>query len=368
MKILQVIYSLSSGGAERFTVDLCNELSKLGHDVTLCVIRDDKDDSGLSFYKSELNENVKYINLHQTKGFKISTFIKVHLIVNRIKPDVVHCHLNVIPYFFIIGLFNKRIRIVHTLHSIAEKTLHPLQFWINKFFYSKGVIIPVAISDESKKSFENFYQVSKVYKINNGRSFIQPTPFKENVNSEINRLKETNNDFVFIHVARHHLSKNQNLLIEVFNTLSKEKYSFILLIIGQGFENGEGFELQKKADNRIKFLGTRKNVGDYLLCADAFCLTSIYEGLPISLLEALSCGCKPICTPVGGIPNIITDGVTGYLSKDVSFMEYKNAVLRFLNNPIEISKNKLIEHFKNHFSIEECTRHYLEIFEFGKIS
>lgn len=79
-------------------------------------------------------------------------------------------------------------------------------------------------------------------------------------------------------------------------------------------------------------------------------------------MEALSCGCTPICTPVGGIPNVITDGVTGYLSKDVSFMEYKNAVLKFLNNPTEISENKLVEHFKANFSMEKCAKEYVDLF------
>ena len=67
----------------------------------------------------------------------------------------------------------------------------------------------------------------------------------------------------------------------------------------------------------VYFLGKVTNVSDYLLCADAFVLTSIFEGLPISLLEALSAGVIPVCTPVGGIINIVTKNI-GFLSEDVS--------------------------------------------------
>ena len=54
MKIIQIIYSLSSGGAEKFVVDLSNQLAKMGHDVTLCMLRDDKIDT-LTFNKQFLS-------------------------------------------------------------------------------------------------------------------------------------------------------------------------------------------------------------------------------------------------------------------------------------------------------------------------
>ena len=117
------------------------------------------------------------------------------------------------------------------------------------------------------------------------------------------------------------------------------------------------------ACERISFWGQQDNVSDYLFCSDAFCLSSFYEGLPISLLEAISTGCVPICTPVGGIPDIIQDGKTGYLSKTVELHDYIDAILNYLNNPNLIQRNSLIKYFKENFSIEKTVDNYLQVYE-----
>jgi glycosyltransferase involved in cell wall biosynthesis len=77
-------------------------------------------------------------------------------------------------------------------------------------------------------------------------------------------------------------------------------------------------------------LGERTDVNALLQEADAMCLSSIWEGMPIILLEALFASCIPICTPVGGIPNVITDGKDGILASGVTVADYVDALKRFL--------------------------------------
>ena len=91
---------------------------------------------------------------------------------------------------------------------------------------------------------------------------------------------------------------------------------WFLLIIGEGFDRAS--ELKKLANKNIHFIGIKTNVPDYLYASDAFCLSSNFEGMPISLIEAFACGCPSICTPVGGIVNSVKHGVTGFLSKSLS--------------------------------------------------
>ena len=73
MKILQIVYSLGPGGAERLVVDLSNELSRQGHDVTLCVLRDDEQ-GNFGFYKHEVSEKVNYVNLIDPSRIKIKEY------------------------------------------------------------------------------------------------------------------------------------------------------------------------------------------------------------------------------------------------------------------------------------------------------
>jgi hypothetical protein len=79
MKILQLVYSLGPGGAERFVVDLSNELARQGNDVTLCALRDDQQGNS-GFYRRDLSDKLNYINLKIPEGLKLSNIA----IINRL--------------------------------------------------------------------------------------------------------------------------------------------------------------------------------------------------------------------------------------------------------------------------------------------
>lgn len=361
MKILQFFYSLVPGGAERFVVDLANELSETNESV-LYTLRDDTiGDQG--FYLDEISENVNYVNLKISEGFKPLLMWTFYKILKREKPDVVHCHLNLVNYFFILSiLFHNKIRFIYTIHNSAKVEVNSVvEKMIRKFFFKHGYFIPVAISDENKNSYETYYKLYNSTLIYNGRKFSPKTANYDNVVKELKALKPTNNTLVFCHPSRYHKQqKNQKRLISVFNKLIEEGVDFILLIIGEGFENV--VELHEMANDRIHFLGIKSNVPDYLYASDAFCLSSNYEGMPISLIESFSCGCVPICTPVGGCVNAIEHGVTGFLSKSASDEDYFEAVKEYIANKDSINKDNLIKLYHQKYSIEQCTSNYLKLY------
>lgn len=360
MKIIQLIYSLSSGGAERFVVSLSNQLADMGHQVTICMLLSDNEERYI-FNRQFVKPNVSVHSLGFSVGFSLSKMSALENYISSENPDVVHCHLNVIPYIFKTAINNKkRIRFIHTLHNVAESASgKKWQRGINHYYYSRNLIIPVTISDKCKDSFEKYYGLKSPNRIDNGCEKPVKTPNYEEVLAEVNALKKNIDTPVFIHVARFHKQKNQAMLIDVFNRLYDEGQDFVLLIIGDGFSKSEGAELKAKACKQIHFLGLRNNVSDFLYCSDAFCLSSIYEGLPISLLEAMACGVLPICTNVGGVPDVIEHGVTGLLS-NVSPDEYYKVIRSYFN--VKIEKTKLIEQFENHYSIRKCAERYMNIY------
>lgn len=360
MKIIQLIYSLSSGGGERFVVELSNELVERGNEVTICMLLDDSD-YRLSFNKQFIAKKVKFHSMKFNSGFSVSKVKKLESYILSENPDIVHCHLNVIPYIFRLAWLNRNIKFFHTLHNIASKASgYNYQYFLNKYFYAKEIIKPVTISKQCQYSYEEFYNLHNAKCINNGCIQVNPSDKFVYVRDEITQLKHKLEAQVFIHVARFNEQKNQQLLIDVFNKLNEEGLEFVLLIVGNGYNTEKGEFLQQQACDKIHFLGEKNNVGDYLLCSDAFCLTSNYEGLPISLLEALSCGVTPICTPVGGIPDVITDGVNGYLSVGISIDTYCHAVKRYIDNPIE--KLSLIDFFRNNYSMDVCVQKYEQLY------
>ena len=362
MRILQIIPSLGSGGAERFAVDLCNEMREQGQEVYLCTIQN-PNEADYGFYLHELNKEVNFVSLYQAKGFRWQNIFKLKKWIDKINPDIIHLHLSAFLYgYFLSFLICKPY--IHTIHSLVDKTIpNKLLLTINKYLYRSGRIKAITISNECLLSYKNSYGLTNAALIFNGRKQVAKTEQFNEIFEEVQLLKKTTDDIYFIHIARYHEAKNQQMLIDVFNRLEKEEKHFQLLVIGDWSFCEEANELKKKAGERIHFLGTLTNVQDYLYCADAFCLSSVYEGLPISLLEALSCGCVPVCTPVGGIKDVVQNEVTGFLSDSVSEDDYYRAVNRFMESKDKIKREDLMKYFQNSFSIEKTASSHIELYK-----
>lgn len=361
MKILQFIYELVPGGAERFVVDLSNELSRMNETV-IYTLRDDSE-GNRSFYVPEISSRVKYVNLKIKPGFNPLLIGTFHSILKKEKPDVVHCHLNLVNYFFPLALrFRKNIRFFYTIHNAAETEVESVtERAIRRFFFKYRLFTPVAISDETRASYRAYFKLNDVPVIYNGRTLCGKSADYDNVVREISGYKHGDRTLVFCHISRYdEKQKNHMMLVSVFNRLREEKHDLVLLIIGEGFEKAAS--LMAMAKDHIHFLGIKTNVVDYLYASDAFCLSSRFEGMPISLIEAFACGCPSICTPVGGTVNTIEHGVTGYLSKSTSEEDYADAVRQFIRYGYELNREKMKAFYRDNFSIEECTARYLDLY------
>lgn len=363
MRIVQLIYSLTGGGAERFTVDLANELSKNNEVYLLLIVRKDK--KGASFYLNDVSPKVNIINLGLEKGLTVKAFPKVISAIKEIKPDVVNAHLNTIVYLFPLAILFPKIKLFHTLHNPAEKcTGVKGQDVFNRLFY-KRMIQPITISQLSHESYVKYYGRENAVLIDNGRSKPNTTTVLSAVTQEIAQYKNSHHDKVFIHVARCHEQKNQTMLIRVFNRLLSEKRQVILLICGLGFDTTElGHELKAMAQEKgIYFLGAKSNIADYLANSDCFILSSHWEGLPISLLEAMAYGLVPITTPAGGIPSVVTNGYDGVISNGMSDESLYDAIVSYLDGNVKIESKNIVATFEEKYSMTKCANLYLDLYK-----
>lgn len=362
MKILEVLYALQSGGAERFTVDLCNEFVRKGHDVTLLTIRDIEKNPEYTFYTDALDRKISLCSL-KAKYPEFTAWLKIRKLLKEQDFDVVHMHLNTIPYFFPAALKRGKCKFFHTIHSIAESSIgYPGQKLLNRSYYGSGKITPVTISDFCNKSFQRVYHLPPAACVYNGREEVVPTEKLSEVRSEVEKLKLHSDDRIFVQVATICRNKNQALAIETFARLHQEGHHAILLMLGKNADKQYLQEIMSDAAPNTFFLGEKNNMGDYLNHADAFMLTSRYEGNPISILEAFACGVTPICTAVGGIVDTVIEGESGYLAKKVEPESFYNAVMRYLNAPDRISPDTLKSLYHQKYTMEICAGEYLKLF------
>lgn len=254
---------------------------------------------------------------------------------------------------------------VHTIHNEAQlEVKSKLEIGLRKFVFKHNLIQPVTISPESHRSFIEFYR-KDVPLINNGRATKGDIIVSENVKAESDSFKKSSNTKVIVQLARFQPQKNIPMMARVASRLYKEGYDFTLLFIGTTENQQIVDEVKAQMPPGAHMLGERTNPLEYLKEADAFALSSLYEGMPISLLEALAVGAIPVCTPVGGISNVLKDNENGFLSKDNSEEAYYNALKRYLSSDDEKLKAISLKAKKSFapYSMNECAEKYIQLYK-----
>ena len=354
MKILEIIPQLSQGGAERFVVDLCNELS-MRHDITLVVLHN-IDKTG--FFLKEISTRVKVFSMNKRKGLDLALFFKLRNLISKENPDIVHTHLRAIVYSLLAYLVPSHTKYIHTVHNDAAKEAGDgISRLCRKFAFKTKRVIPVTISEESKKSFMDFYGITPPM-IYNGRPAYKESADLQKVRQELDALKTNPDVPVIVNIARVCPQKNQLILAKAVEELNQRGKHIELAIIGRIDDSPYSKELRAFKSAHIHLLGTRINPRDYIKVADAFYLSSLYEGMPITLIECFSVGTIPICTPVGGIKNMIEDSKNGILSTGVSQQEMEEALMRFIDMPNEEKKMMKLNSFNSFFKYNMTTCFY----------
>ena len=359
MKIFEIIPHLNSGGAERFVVDLCNKLVE--RNEALLVVLHSIDSN--SYFLHELSSKVKVLSMGKKDGLSIKLLFDLTRLIYSEKPDVVHTHLNSIVYSSLSSFFYPKITFIHTVHSDASyESPGLLNTWIRKVSFSLKKIVAVTISESSQYSFKRFYHNLPSELIYNGRPrFVKPSEEKLiKIANEIQNLKYHKDAVVILNVARLNKVKNQETLSKAIVSLNNQGYHIELFNIGEFNDFDVVNAIEKLHSPFIHLLGTRMNTRDYMYLADAFCLSSVTEGMPITLIECFSVGTIPICTPVGGIKNMITDNWNGLLAESVTQQQIENVLLRFLKLSKQqrmCMKNNVLQSFSA-YTMENCCYKY----------
>jgi glycosyltransferase involved in cell wall biosynthesis len=319
IKIVHVIPTLGVGGAENFVVSLCSTFDFSLCDVTIISFKDDISNAN----KELLSKTpIKIIFLHKKKGFSVSFVKRFKKALLNENADVINCHLHTIFYanMFIKKLHNP---IYYTVHTIDNAELRKAYQRIIRKNVQKSRIVLIGISHLVSLSICRLYNIKHCETIYNG--IVIP----KIVNNDVKKKS-----FDFINVGRFAEVKNQRLLLEAFDKVYETDHNLKLLIVGQGDLYGELLKYKKSlpSANNISFVTDCDSPSNYYLSSKIFVLSSIFEGNPISALEAMSYGLPVISTSVGGVPDVIKDGVNGILVSSNDVEGLSNAMIELINN------------------------------------
>lgn len=301
MKVLQIITSLKTGGAEKLLVDI---VPRLNQKEIMCDILTLVDEE--TPFKQELEKkNVKVFGLSKTMSvynprfiFKITPWLKQY--------DIIHTHLFQPQYWTGIAkaLFSPKTHLITTEHSTTNRRRRiKIYKPIDRFIYGQYDKI-ISISEATmQKLIEYIGMQEKMIMIPNG---IDVNHFKnaEPVERKLlnNRLSEE--DFIVTMVAGFREEKDQDTLIKSLPDLPK---NIKLVLVGDGIRRKYCEQLAKNlgVKERVFFLGIRNDVANILKSSDVVAMISHWEGFGLSAVEGMAAGKPVIASDVEGLADIV---------------------------------------------------------------
>lgn len=354
MKIIQVIPEFGLAGAEIMCENLTYELTKLGHEVIIVSLFDYH--SVITERLEEFEIDVYYLN--KKPGLDISIIGKLAKLLVEKKPDVIHTHRHVMQYTVPASIIAGVKRKVHTVHSIAKKENNRIGRFFNKVFYKFFNVTPIALSDLIQDTIAEEYKIKKeaIPVILNGVDLSKCIPKTD---------YSKTGKFTILHIGRFMEPKNHIGLVKAFEIFHNDYPDSILQLIGDGNLKCEieQYVTEHRLDDCVEFLGLKSDVHGYLHDADIFTLPSLYEGIPITLIEAMGTGLPIVATAVGGVPDMLRNNESAILtSTDPN--KIANAFWTYANDSKLRRRygQKAKENAKD-FSAEKMSKKYIDVYE-----
>lgn len=339
MKIMQVITLSEMGGAQSVVINIANHLCK---DNSIIVVAGEGDGKMWDMLDSRIMK-IKCKYLHRKLSFfnDIFTYFQFVLLYHKYKPDIIHLHSS--KAGAIGRLAFPRKKTVYTVHGFDSIRLANRKFLLCERLlqYFCSAIVGVSLYD--KNALEKEGITRNVYSIYNGIvksdknvdiPFDLPLKYKKNV----------------MCIARIAKQKRFDLFLDTAKKLPE--YAFIWI--------GNQCEV-KDVPNNVFMLGNIVDAGRYCKYADVFMLPSNYEGLPIVIIEAMSYGKPIVASSVGGISEIVRDGINGFVvendsdimaQKICNILEDESVAKRLGENSLkiyyeELTADKMVNQYMN---------------------
>ncbi len=345
-KIVHITSDSGLGGGQTHLIDVIKHLDRSKFTV---VVICDRTGAYVNDFK-RYSDNCYQINF---KSHLLSIMYSIFKILVKESPDIVHSHLlRACIIGTISAYFARTKKIYSNLHGTVgdDKSVSNLKYWayvglLRRMQWLGSQFIAVS-EDMKQKLIAQGIDGGKIFVIYNG---VDANRFKYSTKEDI----EIPIKLVF--VGRLALQKGVVYLIEALKALNPAH--FTLTIVGDGILSDEvkakvvAYEL-----SNVTFLGFIKDVQPILSEHDVFVAPSLWEGLPISFIEAMSMSMPVIATTVGGIPELIIDGKGGYLCEPANPKALADAITKLVNEPEQlIAFGKFNrQRVEEYFTVEKC--------------
>lgn len=356
MKTVQVMPDFGLAGAETMVENLSCGLAAEGCDVLVISFFD----LHTAITERIENRGIKIKYLGKKRGFDPSIISKMRKIIKAYQPDVIHTHRYVLPYAFLASMGFKAKR-VHTVHNVAQKEQTKVGKNINRVLFRYFNVVPVALSKEIQRTIQEVYGLpdNRIPVVFNG------IDLSRCIVKESYARKDT---FTVLHIGRFMDVKNHELLLRSFARFKGQHSDARLQLLGDGElkENMMQLAGQLNITDAVEFAGLQSNVYPWLHNADVFILPSKFEGMPMTLIEAMGTGLPIIASNVGGIPDMLSSQKEALLiePKEEKIIEALEMVYSDAKKREYWGRNALQR--SSLFSSQAMARKYLQLYSSGR--
>ena len=344
-----VIYNLSSGGAERVVTELANYLSNYYKISIITLVKCEP------FYS--LNKKVNLLSLEIPEKAKpnfIGSGIGYYKIINRLRNLIVNHRIDIIIGFTTsVNIFSVIAGKFSGIPIIISERSNPTLENLNKFWiFFRRIIYPFAdkLIVQSPGTYKFYEKIMTKKKI-----LIIPNPISQNLGikkKNINKAIQREN--IILNIGRLTHQKAQHLLIEAFAHVHEDNWK--LVIVGEGERKQELITIAKKhgIEDKVQLVGKHKDTSEFYNSASIFVLSSLFEGFPNVLVEALFFGLPCISSNCDYGPSLlIRHNKNGFLFEVGNVNELSECLKLLMGNEeLRIQFGTIAKESVNHLNIK----------------
>jgi len=367
MKILHIISSGGLFGAEGVVLALSQELNN--NDIENIIININSTDTASDIVTKALEMGLQANDLRCNGKFDLNAIKELRKLVLEHKIDIIHSHgykSDFFAFFALMGLKNKIISTNHnwTSDTLAVKIYEQIAAFLFNFF-DKIIGVSEIVSREVK---QKILLKSKVQTIYNGINLKSYNKCLSALSLQLKeQLKIPSNAITIGVVGRLVKAKGYSYFLESAKQITCDFDNTYFIFVGDGPLKEDLINQAQKLNiaEKVIFAGIQTDMNLIYDMLNIFVISSIDEGLPLVLLEAMAKEKPIVTTDVGAIPNVITDNENGLLIPSKNFPALTHAIIELIKDENKATKlaKKARKTVEEKFSSKIMTKQYIEVYK-----
>lgn len=351
--ILLIGRATQHAGTENVMLQICEIFKPLVKNIVVCCAE--------GFKKEELERlGVRYYSIPDIQKKDLKTILTISntlkKIVKKEKITVIHTHHRMAALYVTLFRLYKKRYFINTSHNTFEDKII-----LTRFAYKHAKLI--ACGEMVKKNLTEVYQLKDISVVHNAVKPFTETIKEDKLIQDLHAL----NRYVVGNVGRFSEQKGMVYYIQAIPDVIKKHPEARFLLIGSGEDERRLRKMvaELNISEYIYFTGFRNDIQNVMAQLDLIVLSSLWEGLPLTPIEAFSVNKTIVATAVDGTVEIVENGKSGFLITPKNTKQISDKIIWFIEHPEEQREMELAakERFISEFSFENLSNGYIKCYK-----